>query len=380
MRRAIPLKRNGPRVSLQDSHSFFLFWCVYSNICKSSFVSLALLRKLHRQRMHAPMRDSSEGHCSTKRKREESEDETGSEYESQGEDATAYKQEEYESEEYESESESEYESESDSENKVAVSKGKHILYCHSFIKCQPSLIQINIHSLLASSKLRPRSKTAAPSKSRPRSKTAAPSESRQSLGAPRPKRGSAENIANIRQSNIETAERQIEAGTHSLTATHLAQQQFIGGHRPSKLRRLAMDGQEAAFRFTLGDANAPNGCSEKVRILDAQDFAESQYNLEDEQVIFTRKGEKKPELATNFARNQMIKAFRKQGCKVAPGYTSTGRNSYGGSNGITHADVYHICLHSRPSGLEDVKKITTKGCTKKNSGRSCGCANHHHGC
>ena len=361
-------------------HFLFLFWCVYSNICKSSFVSLALLRKFHRQRMRAIMNASSEGLCSTKRKREESEDETGSEYESQGEDATAYKQEEYESEEYESESESEYESESDSENKVAVSKGKHILYCHSFIKCQPSLIQINIHSLLASSKLRPRSKTAAPSKSRPRSKTAAPSESRQSLGAPRPKKGSAENIANIRQSSIETAERQIEAGTHSLAATHLAQQQLIGGHRPSKLRRLAMDGQEAEFLPTLGDANAPNGCSEKVRILDAQDFAERQYNFEDEQVIFTRKGEKKPELATNFARNQMIKAFRQQGCKVKPGYTNTGRNSYGGSNGITHADVYHICLHSRPSGLEDVKKITTKGCTKKNSGRSCGCANHHHGC
>ena len=313
------------------------------------------------------MRDSSEGHCSTKRKREESEDETGSEYESQGEDATAYKQEEYESEEYESESESEYESESDSENKVAVSKGKHILYCHSFIKCQPSLIQINIHSLLASSKLRPRSKTAAPSKSR------------QSLGAPRPKKGSAENIANIRQSSIETAERQIEAGTHSLTATHLAQQQLIGGHRPSKLRRLAMDGQDAEFRSTIGDANAPNGCSEKVRIFDSQDFAERHCNFEDEQRINKEKG-KEPRLATLTARAKMITSFKKQGCKVEPGYTNLGRNSYGGSNGITHIDVYHICLHSRPSGLEDVKKITTKGCTKKNSGRSCGCANHHHGC
>jgi len=249
-----------------------------------------------------------------------------------------------------------------------VSKGKHILYCHSFIKCQPSLIQINIHSLLASSKLRPRSKTAAPSKSR------------QSLGAPRPKKGSAEDNANRRQSSIETAERQMEAGTHSLTATHLAQQQLLGEHRPSKLRRLAMDGQEAAFLPTLGDANAPNGCLEKVRIYDTQDFAERRYNFEDEQRIVVKEKGKKPVLTTIFARAQMIQSFKQQGCKVAPGYTSTGRNSYGGSNGITHADVYHICLHSRPSGLEDVKKITSKGCTKKDSGRSCGCANHHHGC
>ena len=219
----------------------------------------------------------------------------------------------------------------------------------------------------------------ASSKSRPRSKTAAPSKSRQSLGAPRPKKGSAENIANIRQSSIETAERQIEAGTHSLTATHLAQQQLIGGHRPSKLRRLAMDGQEAEFLSTLGDANAPNGCSEKVRIFDSQDFAERHCNFEDEQRINKEKG-KEPRLATLTARAKMITSFKKQGCKVEPGYTNLGRNSYGGSNGITHVDVYHICLHSRPSGLEDVKKITSKGCTKKDSGRSCGCANHHHGC
>ena len=219
----------------------------------------------------------------------------------------------------------------------------------------------------------------ASSKSRPRSKTAATSKSRQSLGAPRPKRNSAEDKANKRQSCIETAERQIEAGTHSLAATHLAQQQLIGGHRPSKLRRLAMDGQDAEFRSTIGDANAPNGCSEKVRIYDTQDFAERRYNFEDEQRINKEKG-KEPRLATLTARAKMITSFKKQGCKVEPGYTNLGRNSYGGSNGITHVDVYHICLHSRPSGLEDVKKITTKCCTKKNSGRSCGCANHHHGC